>query len=657
VGISVPGPQRLLVLAVAALGALVWFAPAAGAQGQTLSRLRACKDQARFVCGTLQVPLDRTGRVPGTIPLRFAATRRVPAGGRIMFALTGGPGQPGVDFASSEAVSLDAALSRYRLVVLDQRGTGGSGVLGCPDVQRLRSLDAFLPSAVAGCAARIGPRRAFYTTADTVLDLEDLRKALGARKVALQGVSYGTHVALQYARAFPQNVDRLILDSIVGPDGPDPFLLDTYRNLPRVLREQCRDNRCRGVTSDPVGDVAALVARMNASGPLRGVFYDDRGRRRPTLYRNPDELAFLLIAGDLNAFLKAALPGAIASARRGDTAALMRLRRIGQGATQTARDLSFGLNVTTGCEDVAAALPYPLSAPPDVRGALGQAAAAALPPAAIGPFDAQTVLRTSYVDDCLRWPADVFRPPFTGPLPDVPALLLGGRQDLRTPVENAFATARELPHASIVTLRGAGHDPTDTDLTGCISRAISRFVAGRAVGHPCSGRDNGVAPLPAPPRSLDDFRSARGVGGVRGRAVFAVLDTIQDALITAAQLQDAQLPLRGGGLRGGRFSLADDADGTLRMRRYAFVPGLRLTGDLRAGDTPVLGRVSIRGPRGVSGFLRLTSRGATGRLGGRRVSYRAPRGSAVVAALAGHRTGERLAGLPHRPRRLAPAMR
>jgi pimeloyl-ACP methyl ester carboxylesterase len=632
----VPARQRLLLVVAASLVALTASVPAARAQATP--RLTDCPGQERFGCGTLTVPLDHSGRVPGTVPLRFATQRRYPtAGRRLLIALSGGPGQPTVEAASSFAISLEPTLSRYRLAVLDQRGTGRSGVLRCPEVQRLRSLDAFLPAAVAACAREIGPRRAFYSTADTVLDIESLRQALGAEKVALMGISYGTHVALQYARAFPQHVDRLILDSIVGPDGPDPFLLDTYRNVPRVLREQCRGTRCRGVTRDPVADVATLVARMNANGgPLRGSFYDDGGRRRSTRYRNPDELAFLLIAGDLNPLLQAALPGAMAAAARGDRALLMRLRRVGQGNRTTTSELSFGLNVTTGCVDVP--LPYSLATPIPQRPALAQAALAAIPPAQYAPFDGQTVLRTGYVDDCLLWPVDAPRPPFTGPLPDVPALLLGGRMDLRTPIENAVATAQQLPRASVVALRGAGHDVTDTDLTGCISRALSRFVAGRQVGNPCRNRDNGLNPLPRPPLSLTDFRSPPGVGGTRGRAVFAALDTVQDALITAGQLQDAQLPLRGGGLRGGSFSVADDAAGTLRLRRYQFVPGLRVTGTLRAGDAAVTGRLTVQGPRGASGFLSLGEDRVTGRLGGRPVRVRLP-GPAASAAAARRGTG------------------
>jgi pimeloyl-ACP methyl ester carboxylesterase len=618
-------PTVLATVVLTIAGAAL--APAAMAQAPSL---HPCPGQGRFGCGTLTVPLDYSGQVPGTIALHFAAERSFPRTGKILIALTGGPGQPGIDFATPSATSLQPALSQYRLVVLDQRGTGESGVLRCPQVQALRTLDPFLPQTVAGCAAQVGPRRVFYSTPDTVFDLESLRRALGASKVALMGISYGTHVALQYARAFPQNVDRLVLDSIVGPDGPDAFLLDTYRNLPRVLREQCANHRCAGATSDPVADVAALVNRINTAGPLRGTFFDENGARRRTSYHTPDELAFLLIQGDLNPLLQAALPGAIGAARRGDTAELMRLRRIGQGSKTPTADLSFGLNVTTGCLD--APLPYPLATTPiSARPAIAQAALAAIPPAQYAPFDGQTVERTSYVDDCLFWPNDAPRPQFTGPLPDVPALLLGGRLDLRTPIENALATHALLPHSTVVALPGNGHDATDSDTTGCIARATSRFFRNRVVGNPCRGRNNGFRPLPSPPRSLDDFRSAPGVGGTRGRALFAVLDTIQDTIITATQLQDSQLPLRYGGLRGGRFRIFDGGS-AVRLTRYAFVPGLRVSGTLRAGDTDITGRLVVEGPRGTSGVVELTRTGATGRLGGRPFTFRASSGNGAVAA-------------------------
>ena len=624
-------------LALATLGAL---APGSAGAAPTTT---PCRGQDEFGCATLDVPLDRTGGTPGTVALHYAVQRNGPR--KLLIALSGGPGQSAVSSASSFAISLDPALRRYRLAVLDQRGTGKSGVLECPNLQRLRSLDPYSPQAVANCASRLGPRRAFYTTADTVLDIDALRQALGADKIALMGISYGTHVALQYARAFPEHVDRLILDSIVGPDGPDAFLLDTYRNLPRVLTEQCAHGACRNATKDPVADVGALVQRINASGPLHGHFYDAQGRRRATQYSTPDELSFLLIAGDLNPFLQASLPAAMSAARRGDTGPLMRLRRIGQGGQTQAEDLSVGLNAATGCTDVA--LPYPRDAPVADRAVAAQQALAAIPPTDYDPFDGQTVLRTSYVDDCLAWPGDAIRAPFTGPLPDVPALLLGGRLDTRTPLENARATALELPHSTIVALKGSGHDALDSDITGCTAQALARFIDDVAVGHPCLGQDNGVRPTPQPPHALKDFRSAPGVGGTRGRALFAVLDTVTDARLSALQALFAGVQVSGGGLRGGSFSGQASFEGRLRLRAYAFVPGLRVSGSVSATDGAISGTVHVSGT--AHGTLRISRRGTvTGVLGGRRVRFKPSRRAAAATS----RDGGSLWPRKFAPRRL-----
>ena len=437
-----------------------------------------------FQCATLDVPLDRSGAFPGVVHLHYAAQRRFPKNAGVLIALAGGPGQSALDFAESFTVSLEPALHRYRIVVLDQRGTGESGALVCPAVQALRTLDSIRPEAVAACAAGVGPARNFFSTADTVQDLDALRVRLGAPKIALMGVSYGTHVALSYARAFPGQVDKLILDSVVGPNGPDAFLLDTYRAFPRILREQCRGSLCSNTTRDPVADVALTVQRLKA-GPLRGTALDASGKRRPVVYSSPEELSFLLIAGDLNPFLQPYIPAALSSAVRGDTAMLMRLRKPVQGGRETVAALSAGLNVTTGCLD--APLPYSLQTPPAERPAIAATALAQIPPSEYAPFDAATIQTSSYVDDCLLWPQDSPHPPFNGPLPDVPALLLGGRLDTRTPIENSLATLPGLPHGTLVTVRGTGHDVLDSDFSACSQTALRRFIDGQPVGRPCDG--------------------------------------------------------------------------------------------------------------------------------------------------------------------------
>ncbi len=213
--------------------------------GASALKLSTCRDDAAFDCGALTVPLDHSGKTPGKLKIAIAAQKHYPKGAGLLIALSGGPGQSSVSAASSFAVSLQPALKRYRLVVLDQRGTGLSSLLDCPKIQNLGALDPFVPQDILSCEQRIGPRRSFFATKDSVGDLDAIRAAFGAKKVAVMGVSYGTWVGLEYARAYPAHTDRLILDSVVGPDRPDAFFLDSYRTLPRILREQCAGTRCK----------------------------------------------------------------------------------------------------------------------------------------------------------------------------------------------------------------------------------------------------------------------------------------------------------------------------------------------------------------------------------------------------------------------------
>jgi hypothetical protein len=198
-------------------------------------------------------------------------------------------------------------------------------------------------------------------------------------------------------------------------------------------------------------------------------------------------------------------------------------------------------------------------------------------------------------------------------------------------------------------VRGSGHDAIDNDVSGCINQALRRFIAGRPVGTPCASTDNAVRPLPLPPTSLRDFQSAPGVGGTRGRAVFAVLDTLQDARLTSLQTLLAGLSSRGGGLHGGRFSGPSDVDGRIRLSRYSYLRGLRVTGRVTEDGADLTGRVSVQGPRGTSGSLTITADGVTGRLGGRAVRYRGSIGAGAAAAGAhAHRADGSVMGIDAR---------
>jgi len=635
----VPGSRHTRSIVVAALTCAALMTLPAGASAL---KLHPCAGDSSFGCGALRVPLDHSGATPGRLSIAVAAQRSYPKNAKVMIALSGGPGQGSVDAAGSFALSLEPVLKRYRLVVLDQRGTGLSGALKCPSIQRLGGLEEFSSQAVAACAKRIGARRAFYRTADSVEDLEALRKALGVPKIGLMGISYGTWVAQEYARRYPTHTDSLILDSIVGPDPPDAFAMGNFETLPRILREECARQRCKGATGDIVGDIGKVAAKLHGA-PLRGHVFDARGREHPASYTTESQFYFLVTSGDLNPFLQARLPGAVAAAAHGDLAPLMRLKRIGEGPPTKTSELSFGLNVTTGCLD--AQLPFPLSTDPGTRSPLVQSALTAIPPGSYTPWSTDVVRDTSYADDCLLWPRDDRPRPSEGGLPDVRSLLLVGRLDMRTPLEDALKVKAQLPRSQIVVVPGNGHDQVDTDGTGCVAKALTLYTAGKRIGRPCAGKSNQVMPLPRAPLSLSEFRTPARIPGARGRTLLAVLDTVEDARFSGLEAVYGGFAPRGGGLRGGSFDSTDAFNGQMTLRDYSYVPGVRVSGRLAVDGSKVRGHVTVTGR--VSGSLDVRSTtAASGTLGGRRVAFSRAHGARMAGA------GAAAGGFPAIPRAL-----
>ena len=230
-------------------------------------------DAPSLQCGAVPVPLDRTGVVPGTVSLNV---RRVPAttapSDSAVLALAGGPGQAAAPLAATFAQILAPARATRDLLVMDQRGTGPSSPLTCPALDT-PSARSSLVEAGARCAGQLGARRGLFRTADSVADIEALREQAGYARLTIYAVSYGTKVALAYAAAHPDRVERLVLDSVVTPEGPDVLQHSTFAAVPRVLGELCAGNACRGITANPTASLrcARQAAREAPDArPLRG---------------------------------------------------------------------------------------------------------------------------------------------------------------------------------------------------------------------------------------------------------------------------------------------------------------------------------------------------------------------------------------------------
>jgi len=614
---------RRLTIALAAALATVG-ASAVPAEAQL--RFKGCGEG--YACARLSVPLDRSGAVPGRISLLVKRREAKRATRPPLVLLAGGPGQSATAaFAGSSLGAVDTALRSRDLIVLDQRGSGRSGLLRCRALERSNILRA--ADAAARCAGSLGARRAFYTSRDTADDLEAVRVALGVPKLALFGVSYGTRTATAFALRHPGSVDRLILDSVVETDGPDALYGTTFSAISRVLGALCA-NACGRITDDPARDVNALVQRL-ARGPLKGRVVGARGRAKTARFGR-FALFSVLLAGDFDAGMRAALPGAVRAGLGGDAAPLLRLGRRAfelEGGAFAPRELSTALYASTTCEE--ANLPWARAAPFSVRRDQAATAAAARPDSSFYPFDRASALESDIIDICSRWPEAPAEPvPGPGPLPDVPALLIEGGNDLRTPVEAARTVAAQLPRSRLVVVPGVGHSTLGVDPTRCSARAFARFVNGGQVATRCAGARR-LPVRPTPPRSLAEVEPLPGAGGLRSRAAAAVLQTLAD-VADDANTRLVTLPflasrVRGGGLRGGRYELGLRR-GLLRLRGVRFVSNLAVGGSVRRfAASSQRGRVRVRGPRGARGVLRIRGARIAGRLGGRRIVLRLARGA------------------------------
>ncbi|MCW2990318.1 MAG: alpha/beta fold hydrolase, partial [Solirubrobacterales bacterium] len=582
---------RSIRRAVAAAALLLIPATASAA-----STTRPCPDATGFSCTRISVPLDRTGTVPGTLSLRFATEAGRAPKKKVLLALTGGPGQPGVLFGPSYASGFAGLLDDHSLVVLDQRGTGGSLALNCPEIQAVDSLEPLYPQDVAACAERLGPARDSFASIDTADDIEAVRKKLGVDKIAIYGVSYGTWVAQQYARAYPTHVERLILDSVVPP-GADPWDVRITQALPRVLGQLCHAKACTGITEDPMADLTAVVRRIQAQGKLTAVVRTRTGGRLRGDLSQVD-LLYILVSSDLNPFMQSRIPAALKAAREGDYAPLIRLKPDAAGPSTPLSQFSGGLFVTTTCLDNQ--LPFSYADAFADRRSKAEAALEQLPAESFAPFDRASIDVSSVPEICLHWPDGVFRPESQAPMPDVPTLILSGSTDLRTSSEGARALAAEVPHAQFLTLDGSGHDVFDSDYTGCVDTAIDRFFRDKPIGTPCKRESVLPRMVLVPPASLAAVAPVPGLPASRGRILRATLNTIADASTSDNEAYYAGFDNTGaGGLRGGFFeSITTGRGQVLVLRRLEYVPGVWLTGSVLVDGSHLDGIVKVTAPAG-----------------------------------------------------------
>jgi pimeloyl-ACP methyl ester carboxylesterase len=371
--------------------------------------------------------------------------------------LAGGPGQSAVDSFGSYAMGFQELLKTRNLLLVDQRGTGGSNALKCPqtDFSDERLDDPAVPrDHTAQCLEAVSthadPR--FYTTGDAIRDLESLRHALGDPLFDLVGASYGTRVALSYLQRYPQGVRSLVLDSVAAQD--EALGQHHARNLDAALSLIFGGCRADATCAQRFGDPAAslLKLREQLRRQPQTVTLDDprtQAARQETL--SETTLAGILRLYAYQAESAALLPLLIDEAVKGRAQPLLAQGLLIQEGLQDA--LAQGMALSVSCtEDV----PFYVSQPDTATSLLGNRLVDAL--------QAQ----------CVIWPRGVLPKDFKQPVvSDKPALLLAGAWDPVTPPADAERAASSLSNSRVLVVPGAGHIVLRS---GCLPKLAARFV-------------------------------------------------------------------------------------------------------------------------------------------------------------------------------------
>ena len=576
-----------------------------------------CGQTPGLLCSQVDVPLDRTGAVPGTISLHI---ERLPALGvpkGVMFLIAGGPGQGSArSFGLGSPGNADFyrfLFPGYTLVAYDDRGTGASGLLRCPSLEAAFT-SATEQAAVSTCADTLGTTRAFYGTLEHAEDLEAVRASIAADKVGLWGVSYGTKLALAYALVHPDRVDRLLLDSVLPTDLPDPFFTNVLKALPNTLSTFCAGGACQAATFDLAGDAAAVANTLEAA-PASGKVLQPNGSTRTERLAGEDLLG-VIVDADLNPGLAALLPAVLHEARAGDVRPLLRIFELDSvGAAEAPEDLSSALFAATTCHD--GPFPWQANTPVADRPALVQAAVAALPAGSFGPFGAWAA-KLGNAQFCLSWPTPSGGVTYgTGAVPNVPVLAVSGGFDMRTPTSSAAAVASLFPQGRVLVVPGVGHSVVTADPSFCAARNVRAWILGTAVVSQCPKVNPYVNTVPA----FAPVRSTRPSTPAPAQATLAL------AIKTIREAEGIWLMTFGGsggvaGLYSGR--LVASSARTFTLTRYSIAPGVELTGKIRfvKFGFPLVfdGVVTVGGAKAAHGLLGISGDRVGGTLDGQIVS-------------------------------------
>jgi len=503
-----------------------------------------------FSCFDLAVPENRDVSASRSISVHVAVFAGK-QGGVPTFELNGGPGASAEGLVEALSIGDPRALEEMApflalgdLVLFDQRGTGRSKPrLGCGSQED--DLEA--------CArelTRKGVDLTGYVTREIADDVHDLAAALGAPRINLHSISYGTRLALEILRRHPGDVGNTVIDGVLP--GQARLLSDGVPNvdalITHVFTACAADAKCDVAYPDLEGKLTALKVRLDATpfeSKLYGYPYDwsaFTGELSQRLYAEGEagHLPFLILdyLGKTQAQFDADEAALAADDEKAfeEMDASMRKTPLGaELADRMAADpeleevlggTPLGMYMSVVCSDHGQyeSLTEALAAEAKVR------------PELRNPGELEYAF-----EGCSVWPRRAKTPEGLAPIAsDRPVLVVGGEVDPATPLAWAKAAAATLSASQLVEMKGGAHGAMDA----CALGLKTGFLAtGKPVDTACT---QGRALTFFYPKAPSFAPRPHLTGGSSARAELPPVRMIASPAARARLRQTVTRALRGG---------------------------------------------------------------------------------------------------------------